>query len=332
MTVLFFSRVIKIVVAMFGICSLLNCTVTQPISTQSKSVFVNHDTSAYIFDTLYFAAVKPDTQSTGYSYRWSFSEPGKQDTITHTPEIAHAYTSFGVHKTIVTISKNGKAYLPDTLLVTILNNPALYSVSPSDTTITLFDTIAIKGSINLCAQSLVFSIDAAQSGNFVPLTNMTPVKFLFTQCNTYYPILSITDYAGATLFDTLKGIDARLYPQEPITDSASQNYRVVFPNGGETWYIGEQCTLKLWATIPGDANVNLLIGKNRFEIPGLGSKLTISSDSVFTFTMPDSLTAEISPGNAIKISAQTDAILIDVRSYDNRISDQSDCYFRVRKR
>jgi len=127
--------------------------------------------------------------------------------------------------------------------------------------------------------------------------------------------------AGATLMVT-NGC-----PHPP--DSADTVYRIISPNGGETFHVGQQCTVLVASNLSGSALFNIIIGRYELMPPsGPLAKYLKGNSAVDTliFTIPDSMQQGVT-----MVSSVTDSCLIEISNYNSPgILDYSDCYFRIK--
>jgi hypothetical protein len=116
------------------------------------------------------------------------------------------------------------------------------------------------------------------------------------------------------------------HPPDPLDTT----YRIISPNGGETFHVGEQCTVRVISRLSGSALISIVIGPNILSPPsGPIGKYMQGNSAVDTviFTVPDSL-MELVGGY---VSSVTDSCLIKVSSYAHpQLLDYSDCYFRIK--
>jgi len=114
-------------------------------------------------------------------------------------------------------------------------------------------------------------------------------------------------------------------------DTNGPEFRIISPNGGEVFYVGQQCTVKVTSVYQSNADLQILIGpRMAFGVPGLTSGMSTPSDSIVVFTMPDSLAYAIGGVN-VNYSTVSDSCLIEVRTYEGHYPEYSDCYFSIRK-
>ncbi|HUI91761.1 MAG TPA: immunoglobulin domain-containing protein [Chitinivibrionales bacterium] len=129
--------------------------------------------------------------------------------------------------------------------------------------------------------------------------------------------------AGCPFPDTAQHLD----PLDPA-------YHIITPNGGETFHVGQPCTLIVWSRLSGSAEIALVIGPSSLTPPeDFGAwGTTFSADSSYdtvVFTVPDSLWDKYSFQN---VSSITDSCLFNVTYYKYpQFGDYSDCYFRIAK-
>jgi hypothetical protein len=110
-------------------------------------------------------------------------------------------------------------------------------------------------------------------------------------------------------------------------------YEVVSPNGGEVFYVGEPCTVRVTAQSSGQAAIRLVLGLYSFMLSGMSMALNPRNDSVFVFTMPDKFIQPVSATESDTVYTVTDSALIKIHDYasEERYADHSDCYFSIRE-
>jgi hypothetical protein len=118
----------------------------------------------------------------------------------------------------------------------------------------------------------------------------------------------------------------------PTEDPFDPQYRIISPNGGETFHIGQPCTLNVWSRLTGSAKILILIGRYSLtpqEYLGAWG-MVFEKDSAINkiiFNIPDSLYDMASDQNVYSV---TDSCLIKIENYSNpQYNDYSDCYFRI---
>jgi|GEM_PF-4257308 len=115
------------------------------------------------------------------------------------------------------------------------------------------------------------------------------------------------------------------YPPDP-SDTV---YRIISPNGGETFHVGQQCTVLVASNLSGSAMFTIIIGRYELMPPsGPLAKYLQGNSAVDTliFTIPDSM----QQGQTM-VSSVTDSCLIEISNYNSPgILDYSDCYFRIK--
>jgi hypothetical protein len=138
-----------------------------------------------------------------------------------------------------------------------------------------------------------------------------------------------------------------LFPQHSPVSAADPAIRIMSPNGGELFHIGEQCTVKVRSRYapPGGAEMCISIDGRAYTIPqsypATMSVATMEGDSVEfakhgdstvianIFTIPDSLYLL---RDTTKISSISEKCLIIVRAYSSPYyPDTTDCYFSIAK-
>jgi hypothetical protein len=129
------------------------------------------------------------------------------------------------------------------------------------------------------------------------------------------------------------------YPPPPPVDDFDPAIRIISPNGGEVFHVGDQCTVKVRSRYPvQSAVVYVDIGGISMtppsSFPVLGAALPGDSSTgnsavnaaIFTVSEYDSMRGG---GNAYGVS---DSCLITFTEYrPPYYSDTSDCYFSIKK-
>ncbi len=119
-------------------------------------------------------------------------------------------------------------------------------------------------------------------------------------------------------------------PYDPAKDLFNPNYSIVYPNGGETFIVGQQCTVKVTANKNGNAMLNISYnnGLNWDLLPGLNRSINPVIDSLIIFTIPDSVV--VSRGK--RISTVSDKCWLQLIDYGNpKFMDLSDSSFSIKK-
>jgi hypothetical protein len=119
-------------------------------------------------------------------------------------------------------------------------------------------------------------------------------------------------------------------PYDPTTDEFNPNYKILYPNGGETFMVGQQCTVKVTTIRNGNAMLNITFnnGLNWDLLPGLDRSINPAIDSLIVFTIPDS----VSIGKGKKISTVSDYCWLQIMDYGNpNFKDLSDAPFSIKK-
>lgn len=118
-------------------------------------------------------------------------------------------------------------------------------------------------------------------------------------------------------------------PYDPTIDEFNPNYKIIYPNGGETFVVGQQCTVKVTALRNGNAMLNITFnnGLNWDLLPGLNHSINPAFDTLIVFTIPDS----VSIGRGRKISTVSDNCWIQLLDYGNpNFEDMSDGPFSIK--
>jgi hypothetical protein len=116
-------------------------------------------------------------------------------------------------------------------------------------------------------------------------------------------------------------------PDSP--DPSDTVYRIISPNGGETFHVGQQCTVLVASNLSGSALFTIVIGP--YELMPPSDPLTKylqgnSAVDTLIFTIPDSM----QQGETM-VGSVTDSCLIEISNYNSPgILDYSDCYFRIK--
>lgn len=119
-------------------------------------------------------------------------------------------------------------------------------------------------------------------------------------------------------------------PYDPTIDEFNPNYKILYPNGGETFVVGQQCTVKVTTIRQGNAMLNVTFnnGLNWDLLPGLDRSINPAIDSLIVFTIPDS----VSIGTGKKISTVSDNCWLQIIDYGNpNFNDLSDAPFSIKK-
>lgn len=113
----------------------------------------------------------------------------------------------------------------------------------------------------------------------------------------------------------------------PVNDSANPGYKVISPNGGEQFHIGEPCTVKVSSMQPGNAILFLLLDSGRYNVMlSTDRSFDPQKDSMIIFAIPDSF--DIYGWKVPSVSAEC---LIRIEDYSNSTQyyDESDGYFQI---
>jgi hypothetical protein len=124
------------------------------------------------------------------------------------------------------------------------------------------------------------------------------------------------------------------------TDPLDPAYRIISPNGGETFHIGQQCTVRVTSQRSGSAELRVVIGRYRFTPPPFDVfaaylEGNTSVDTVI-FAIPDSFVytsfnTTTQQVDTTKLSSVTDSCFIEIADYNHpQYLDYSDCYFRIK--
>ncbi|NLL13319.1 MAG: hypothetical protein GX267_07940 [Fibrobacter sp.] len=120
-------------------------------------------------------------------------------------------------------------------------------------------------------------------------------------------------------------------PYDPTIDEFNPNYKILYPNGGEAFVVGQQCTVKVTTIRSGNAMLNITFndGLNWSLLPGLDRSINPAIDTQIVFTIPDS----VSVGRGKKISTVSDNCWIEILDYGNsNFKDLTDGPFSIKKK
>ncbi len=120
-------------------------------------------------------------------------------------------------------------------------------------------------------------------------------------------------------------------PYDPSIDEFNPNYKILYPNGGEKFVVGQQCTVRVTTIRNGNAMLNITFdnGLNWDLLPGLNRSINPAIDSQIVFNIPDS----VSVGRGKKISTVSDNCWLEIVDYGNsNFKDMSDAPFSIRKK
>ncbi len=108
-----------------------------------------------------------------------------------------------------------------------------------------------------------------------------------------------------------------------VVDSLDPEYEILYPRGGETFYIGDTCEIKITSRKKGNAGIFLVqsTGVRRIPLPGLNASLRPPADSIVTFVVRDSLTVtdyDVGAGEMVsrKIDITQDPWFLEIRDYN----------------
>lgn len=141
-------------------------------------------------------------------------------------------------------------------------------------------------------------------------------------------------YKGNDLLDNLTKCEdsttESLVPYNPDLDWFNPQYRIIKPNGGEVFTVGQACTLKVSSRYPSHATIYISVdnGITMFTLPGLNNSINPYVDTLITFTIPDS----IGRGSR-KVSTVSDQCICYIVDYGNEsYFDISDSTFSIKSR
>lgn len=115
----------------------------------------------------------------------------------------------------------------------------------------------------------------------------------------------------------------------PNLDLLNPLYRIIEPNGGEVFSIGQICTIRVTSVREGKAMLKMSISSGKIQalLPGFVSSINPQTDSLFIFQIPDSINTG---GQSYStISSQCKILIVD---YTNpSYKDESDQFFEIRR-
>lgn len=128
-------------------------------------------------------------------------------------------------------------------------------------------------------------------------------------------------------------------PDTTLVDPFDPQYRVVSPNGAETFMIGEICTVVVSASLDGNATLAIEVQGGRYStsLPGVTGSFNPMQEALFTFSILDSFYTEVFNSGTgeveeIRVSFVSDSCRIVIQDYNlaNQYQDESDDYFHIR--
>jgi hypothetical protein len=110
-----------------------------------------------------------------------------------------------------------------------------------------------------------------------------------------------------------------------LVDPLDPEYKILYPEGGETFYIGDTCEIRITAERQGSAGLFLVQspGIRRIPLPGLNASVHPPSDSIVTFVVPDSFTVyeydnDLQQTVYKKIDVTQDPWTLEIRDYSQK--------------
>jgi hypothetical protein len=126
----------------------------------------------------------------------------------------------------------------------------------------------------------------------------------------------------------------------PIDSFNDPQYRIISPNGGETFHAGQLCTVMATSRLSGLAKIYVLIGRYKLTPPGFDvyAKYMAGNGAVDTavFTVPDTFfiidyNSTTQRNDTTKVCSTTDSCSIEIENYSHpQYTDYSDCCFRIK--
>jgi hypothetical protein len=165
----------------------------------------------------------------------------------------------------------------------------------------------------------------SQTGTLTPVKGLWMVDWKRNVWTQLTPPDSIIPADWPAVYFTGKDSISPLDPQ----------YRVIRPNGGEQFSVGQACTVTVTSRRDANAGIRLKIDKGKYSIvlPGMTASINPRSDSTFIFTIPDSFTIVQGGGQTIKVPSVSDSCSICVLDYtpSTGFFDCSDSFFSIKK-
>ncbi len=160
-----------------------------------------------------------------------------------------------------------------------------------------------------------------QNSVWIPITPLDSNIAILQPAIYFGSVDTGSAYIDPSCTTTVDTVNPNLNAHNPL-------YRVVRPNGGEIFYVGQACTVTVSSVREGQAKLELEIdaGKVQALLPGFLHSINPQTDSVFIFQIPDSINYS---GQMIStISSQCRILIMD---YSNSsFFDKSDNYFEIR--
>jgi hypothetical protein len=155
------------------------------------------------------------------------------------------------------------------------------------------------------------------------------------QSNIWYPLSPrnedhFQNRAGAFIGtldpqDTAMSADTFVAPDTGVVNPPTNNpgYRVLSPNGGEVFGVGDTCTIQVTAQHPAEAKMLLSFQDGLVEIalPGLNHTIDPTKDTAVSFVIPDSANGFSLASSCVKVVLQD----YNIASY----RDESDSCFSI---
>jgi hypothetical protein len=121
----------------------------------------------------------------------------------------------------------------------------------------------------------------------------------------------------------------------PAGDVSTHTYRVISPNGGEVFHIGDTVRVHVHVNSNINTSMTLMFSLYSFTPPGIGG-FDAFIDSIQTFVIPQYFekqewNEQTQQFDMVQISPVSDSCIIRVADYEDRVRDYSDCFFAIRK-
>lgn len=164
----------------------------------------------------------------------------------------------------------------------------------------------------------------------------TNTWYRLTPLEDSLPVEAVDAYFGEYRAEVVQDTSRPDTVPAPV-DSLDPRYRIIRPNGGEVFHVGEQCTVVVSSEKPGEGQIFLHLegGEHVFALPGLNASIDPTRDSMVTFVIPESFTAyRYNPASGqtepFPVSPVSSACFVEIRDYnDNTYGDFSDGPFAI---
>jgi hypothetical protein len=126
---------------------------------------------------------------------------------------------------------------------------------------------------------------------------------------------------------------------QPIDSVNDPQYRIISPNGNETFHGGQECKVIATCKISGSAKIYIVFGRYKLTPPGFDvfAKYMTGNGAIDTaiFTVPDTFfiidfNSTTQQNDTVRVCSSTDSCSIEIENYSHpQYNDYSDCCFRI---